>query len=272
MPAHLIEIEDLPFVPSWFRDLGTDWVRFTSERMGLYRSAATRMAGFLKDLDGPHVVDLCSGSGGGWLSLLPQLDDLGVGNVRITLSDKYPNLRAANYLARESGSRLQYSPEASDDVRGPADSADAYTMMLAFHHFPENVAVQVLTRLTMKGRPIAIFDIWGPGVLQRVPRAIGYLLFPVALILNIFVPLLVLIGTPRVRPFRWSRLIFTYLLPFIPLYIWWDATVSILRAYDQDGLRRIVRQADPAKSFEWQVGLTSGPGPKALSYVIGIPR
>jgi hypothetical protein len=130
----------------------------------------------------------------------------------------------------------------------------------------------MLNGLTMKGRPIAIFDIWGPSVLQRVPRVIGYFLLPLALLLNIVVPLLVLIGTPGVRPFRWSRLIFTYLLPVIPLYIWWDATVSILRAYDQDGLRRIVRQADPAEAFQWQVGLTNKPGPRALSYVIGVPR
>ena len=35
-------------------------------------------------------------------------------------------------------------------------------MMLAFHHFPEKIAVQVLNGLMMKGRPIAIFDIWAP--------------------------------------------------------------------------------------------------------------
>ena len=124
MSAHPVEIEDLPFVPSWFRDLGTDWVRFTSERLGLYRSVANELATLLKASDSRYVLDVCSGSGGGWLSLVPQLDALGVDNLRITLSDKYPNLRAAAYLAQNSDGRIQYCEHPFDVVREADDGAD----------------------------------------------------------------------------------------------------------------------------------------------------
>ena len=33
-------------------------------------------------------------------------------------------------------------------------------------------------------------------------------------------------ATPFVRPFRWSRLLFTYVIPLIPLLVLFDGTVS----------------------------------------------
>ena len=45
------------------------------------------------------------------------------------------------------------------------------------------------------------------------------------------VPLAVLVLTPAVRPFRWSRLFWTYLVPVLPPPILFDGVVSCLRVY-----------------------------------------
>ncbi|MEZ5362682.1 MAG: hypothetical protein R2748_10195 [Bryobacterales bacterium] len=47
----------------------------------------------------------------------------------------------------------------------------------------------------------------------------------------VLVPLFVLLMTPFIRPFRWSRLFWTYVIPVLPLAIFWDGVVSYLRAY-----------------------------------------
>ena len=108
MPAHLVELEDLSAVPAWFRDLGTDWVRFFSDRLDLYRPIAGRLGELLNRSEGHEVIDLCSGAGGGWLSLLDHLDALGLGDVWVTLTDKYPHRRAAELLARAGISGKNY--------------------------------------------------------------------------------------------------------------------------------------------------------------------
>jgi len=45
------------------------------------------------------------------------------------------------------------------------------------------------------------------------------------------VPLAVLALMPLARPFRWAYLVFTYLIPLLPLIVLWDGIVSMLRIY-----------------------------------------
>ena len=98
------------------------------------------------------------------------------------------------------------------------------------------------------------------------------MIVPFALALNIFIPLLVLFGTPAIRPIRYTRLVLTYLLPLVPIYIWWDATISILRVYNTNELRQIVGEADPDHTFDWDIGVAGGRGPRAITYVLGCPH
>lgn len=56
---------------------------------------------------------------------------------------------------------------------------------------------------------------------------------------------------PFVRPFRWSRVFFTYVLPAIPMLFGWDGTVSALRAYSTDELLAIARAVPGSESYDW---------------------
>ncbi|MEO8660004.1 MAG: hypothetical protein ABI693_16155 [Bryobacteraceae bacterium] len=94
---------------------------------------------------------------------------------------------------------------------------------------------------------------------------------PVALLLTVIVPLLVLVLTPRVRPVRPLALLFTYLIPILPLLIAWDGFVSHLRTYSVDELKSFTAELS-APGYAWEAGELSLPGaPFRLPYVIGLP-
>lgn len=92
--------------------------------------------------------------------------------------------------------------------------AGVRTLFNCFHHFPPKVAAAILSDAVLKRRPIAIFE----GVSHR---AIGLAAIPLQL------PALLLF-TPFVSPFRWSRIVLTYLLPAIPFIVVFDGTMSML--------------------------------------------
>jgi hypothetical protein len=133
------------------------------------------------------------------------------------------------------------------------------TLFNAFHHFRPAEAIAVLRDASQAGQPIAIFEI--P---DRRFRTIISVLF--------FVPLLVAVMTPFIRPFTWRRLLWTYLFPLVPITCWWDGAVSQLRAYSPEELKTLGETAD-SQSYVWSAGhirIKSPPG--NLTYLIGYPK
>jgi hypothetical protein len=90
-------------------------------------------------------------------------------------------------------------------------------MFTSFHHFPPEEARTVLQNAASAGQGIAIFEIT-----RRAPSTIA-LMFPWVLMLFVL--------TPLIRPIRWSRLLYTYVVPIIPLVLLFDGVVSCLRTY-----------------------------------------
>ncbi|RMF50860.1 MAG: class I SAM-dependent methyltransferase, partial [Anaerolineae bacterium] len=84
------------------------------------------------------------------------------------------------------------------------------------------------------------------------------------------IPLNVWLLTPWMRPFRWSRLLLTYLLPILPLLIAWDGLVSHLRAYSADDLRALAAEVH-VPGYAWETGTLRARG-APLTYILGIPH
>lgn len=86
-------------------------------------------------------------------------------------------------------------------------------------------------------------------------RSVGLVAMPLQL------PLILLL-TPFVRPFRWSRLLLTYVVPLIPLLVVFDGTSFLL-----------VAGVPGHESFAWDIGSTKVRGfPHRLSHLIGTPK
>jgi hypothetical protein len=80
----------------------------------------------------------------------------------------------------------------------------------------------------------------------------------------------VLLTAPFIRPFRWSRLFWTYLVPALPLVLAFDVVVSCLRVYSVPELRELTAGLD---GYRWDAGTVRGkPVPIRVTYLIGVPR
>lgn len=131
------------------------------------------------------------------------------------------------------------------------------TLFNGLHHFRPDDAREVLKDAVRTQSPIAVFEVADRSLTAMAPL--------------IFVPLFVLVMTPMIRPFRWSRLAWTYLIPVLPAAILWDGVVSYVRAYRPDELEAMAKAASP-DGYRWEAGyLRLGGGPGRLTYLAGRP-
>jgi hypothetical protein len=253
---HLIELEDLPWWPRLFRDAATDYLVAAIRHTRTYAGLAPRLAAAVKRTGAAQIIDLCSGGGGPWPDLLPALRASGV-DVPVCLTDKYPNTAALRRVAATApGARFEEGPVSATDV--PARLAGFRTVFTAFHHFRPAEARAILAAAVRDRQGIAIAE-----ATQRTPRALATMAL---------VPLAVWVLTPAIRPFRWSRLFWTYLVPVIPLAVLFDGVVSCLRVYTPEEMLAMGREVG-GDGYEWEAGLERPAGsPIPIPYLIGVPR
>jgi hypothetical protein len=253
---HLVELEDLPWWPRAFRDAVTDYLVTHLRVARTYSVIVPRLAAALKKCGSTQVIDLCSGGGGPWPELLPALRRAGA-DVSVCLTDLYPNVPALAKISKEvPGVRFEPEPVSALDV--PGRLTGFRTLFTSFHHFRPEEARAILASAVRAGQGIAVFE-----ATSRAPRVLGMMLG---------VPLAVWVLTPFVRPFRWSRLFWTYLVPVVPAAMLFDGAVSCLRIYTPDELRAMAREAG-GEAFDWEAGTEYPPGsPVPIPYLIGTPR
>jgi len=221
-----------------------------------YRVAAPLLVRALRSSGDTGVVDLCSGGGGPWLDLVRRIPAAGGGVFHVRLTDRYPNHAAFARLRDVSGGIIDGEPEPVDATAVPARLSGFRTLFTALHHFPPDTARAIFADAVRSRRGIAVFEL--------TRRS------PLALVGMLFLPILLLLCTPFIRPFRWGRLVWTYLVPIVPLVVWFDATVSCLRTYTIDELRDLV--AGVGEGYDWEIGTVRAPPlVSRVTYVIGTP-
>ncbi len=252
----LIEIEDQPWCPRAIRDAATDYLCFLSSRTSQYEPIVPILAAALRRTGARHVLDLCSGGAGPWPWLGPALADMGL-DISVRLSDKYPNLGANGALSGPTNQSIRYHAQPVDARHVSEELAGFRTMFSAFHHFAPADAREVLADAVRRREGIAIFE-----ALDRSTRG---------LLLMALVPAMVLVTTAFIRPFCWSRLLWTYLVPLTPLITFLDGVVSCLRTYKPAELRELAAGTGVA-DYAWEIGSLKNPrAPIPVTYLIGIP-
>lgn len=253
----LVEIEDYPWCPAPVRDGGTDWLGFLANVTKVFNTVAPRIRGAMEATQTRSVVDLCSGGGGPWLTLERKLAE--DGPVSVVLTDLYPNVPALETLRERSEGRCGFRAESVDATDVPAELDGVRTMFNCFHHFPPEHARAILADAVRKRRAIAVFE----GVDRRLLPILGMPMQVAS----------VLLCTPFIRPFKWSRLFYTYAVPLIPFVVLFDGTMSMLRIYSPDELRELVAQIPDHESFDWDIGATPiHNGPIGITHLVGVPR
>jgi len=253
----LVEIEDLPWCPAAVRDGATDWLRFMADTPGVYRLLAPKLRAAMQACGTSRIIDLCSGGGGPWRSLSAELQKSGP--VEIVLSDLHPNMDAFGDAQRHGDGCITFEARSIDAAHVPDDAIGMRTIFNAFHHFPPVVARAILQDAIARRQGIAIFE----GINHRAAGIAAVVLQMPALFLF----------TPFIRPFRWSRLLFTYVLPLIPVVILWDGVVSMLRLYLREDVHELLQNVAGHDTFQWDIGTaTLGRIPLGMPCIIGVPR
>ncbi len=252
---HLFEFGDLEWYPTILRNYATDFLQFLSNKTKLYESVVPLLSKAMKQTNQSQIIDLASGGGGGlvWLNERLKQD---IPHLTIHLTDYFPNLSAFQHTKAQANN-FDYSEESLDARNVPPYLKGFRTQFLSFHHFKPEDATKILQNAVDVKSPIAIFE--------AQERSIA------SIVAMVFSPLSVLLTTPFIRPFKWTRLIFTYLIPILPLVVCFDGIVSSLRTYSIDEMNTLIQSLDNSDQFEWSVGkVRSGPG--VVLYLIGIPK
>jgi len=254
MRIHLFELEDQSWFPKSIRDVGTDFMRFVAEVAQPYRPVVPRLGRALAATGSPGILDLCSGGAGPAVAIRNQLAASGQ-KVPVTLTDKFPNKSAFEYVRQVTGGGVDFIETPIDATAVPAHLPGFRTLFSGLHHFRPEVARHILQDAVDRRQPIGVFEIT-----RRSPlHILGTALLPLAMLLS----------TPFIRPFRWSRLLWTYVVPVVPVFITWDAFVSCLRTYSVKELHELV-DGLRYENYSWEIGVEHT-RPAGVCYLIGYP-
>jgi hypothetical protein len=249
------ELHESAWFPQALRDLMTDSLQFILNAAQFYKPIAEPLAQAVNAAGATRVVDLCSGGAGPWLWLHAPVRAHASGPLEIVLTDKYPNLAAFEHAEDVSCGAVSYSAEPVEAARIPPQLSGFRTLFSAFHHFSPAELVAMLQDATDQRQGFGAFE----GAHRRATTMFGIIL----------VPLAAFISAPFVRPFRWSRLFWSWLLPAVPLVLFVDGIISCLRAYkpaEMLGLCRFVK----APQYVWNAG--EAPGRLgSVAYLLGYP-
>lgn len=254
---HLVEIHEQPWCPRAIRDGITDFMQAAIRGMGIFRPMVPILGEALMRTGDARIVDLCSGGTGPWLALRPELEAHTGHDVSVVMTDLFPSQTGRDRVADLHDDRIAYLDASIDARKVRPDLQGFRTVFDAFHQFDEEMAVEILGDAVANAQGIAVFEILERRWVQIV-MASG-------------LPGIVPVMTPFFRPFRWSRLFWTYVVPVLPFVVAFDAVVSCLRTYETDEIDRIVRRVD-APGYTWEVGKVKVPWlPMHLTYLVGLP-
>ncbi|MEM7086757.1 MAG: hypothetical protein AAF489_11275 [Bacteroidota bacterium] len=235
---HAFEFEDLGWFPHFLRNYGTDFLQYLSNKMKIYRPIVPLLEEALLKSGQDRIVDLGSGGGGGLFWINQQLKKSHP-KVKIVLTDLYPN-QTAFKRTKELSADFEYLETPVDARDVPDHLKGLRTQFLSLHHFRPEDAQKILQNAVDSGSSIAIFEAQE----RSIASFIGMFISPITL----------WVTTPFIRPFKIGRILFTYFIPIVPLFVWWDGMASVLRTYSVNEMNALVQNLENKDSFNWNVG------------------
>lgn len=255
------EIHDQPWFPAFLRDLVTEALEAVWNGNRTYCPIAARLREAVRRSGARQIVDLCSGGGGPWLGLYPDVAD---GRpLTVWLTDLYPSALLAGpdggaapaELASTGRVTLLARRDPVDARAVPSDLPGFRTLFSSFHHFDPASARAMLADAFTHREGIAVVE---------AARCT-----PLTLLAVNAVPLLSLREAARARPVRLRRLFWTFLVPVVPAVLWLDGLLSCLRSYSLADMAELT-QGLTADDYAWDLGEAHG-GRIPIRYLIGRP-
>jgi hypothetical protein len=232
---HLFEFEDQKWFPGFLRNYLTDFLQFVSNRFNIYKGIVPILSETLSKSGNSTIIDLASGGGGGLVNLVSALEKQHP-QIKVVLTDYYPNEKAFSFTAKQS-SKFSYRTESIDARNVPSE--------------------KILQNAVDAKSGIAMFESQ-----ERNVKSV---------IAMIFSPLNVLFVTPFIRPFSIGRIVFTYIIPLVPLFVMLDGILSALRTYTVPEMEELVGRVKGNENYDWKIGKVKS-GPATILHLIGTPK
>lgn len=261
--VQLFEFEDYSWFPAPFRNSMTNVLVTLQKMMGTPKVLGGLVQKALEASGKTQIVDLGSGSGG----VMPIVfEEVNTSSPEATLlmTDKHPNPQAIAGFNKGNETRMRYH-EQSVDATNLADAPDGLkTMVNSFHHMPPKQAKAILRSAQENGQPILIYEIGE----NNIPTVIWWILLPISLVIT---SVMFLFLTPLTKPLTWHHLVFTYLIPVLPLFYAWDGQASLPRMYTMDDIDAMLSEF-PSDTYVWEKGRAfDEKGKKKGTYLMGRP-
>ncbi len=254
----LFEFEDLSWFPNWIRICLTRLIVVMHKGLGTNKELAILINRTLEYSSEPVIIDLCSGSGGTIIEVANTLkEEYKIKDLKLTLTDLFPNKEFANKINQNTDGNISYINAPIDASNVPADMVGVRTMVCSFHHMNPDTARNILKNVKERKQPICIFEISD----NSTPVFLWWIAIPINFFMTFFL-------TPFVRPLTWKQIIFTYLIPVIPIFFAWDGAVSNARTYTLDDLDELLKGLE-TEDYKWEKGKIKGRG--KMIYLLGTP-
>lgn len=255
---HLFELEDFDWFPVWLRNCMTRLLVVVHRILGTSNIIAPLIDKALRESNASTIIDLCSGSGGAMLDIKQVLNQkYGLNEVPVILTDLYPDEDIAKVINKKE-KNISYRTSSVDAIRFENQIKGLRTMVGSFHHMKPNNAKKILESAQHAAQPISIFEIR----YNYLPPYLWWISFPFIFVIPFFL-------TPMVKPITWKQLIFTYVIPIIPVCFAWDGAVSSARIYTLKDLDELVNGIE-STDYRWEKGTAQGT--TKLIYLLGIPN
>jgi hypothetical protein len=257
MKFRLFEFEDKAWLPENIRGGMTDYLRFILNSGNFYEPISPLIMHLLTQTSSEQVIDLCSGGGGTIEQIQKNLQEKYQQQIPFMLTDKFPNINAYQFIQKKTAGKVNYVSLPIDASNVDASLKGVRTIFSAFHHFDKGTARQVIKNAVEAKQAIGIFDGGDKNLLMIAAIIILH-------------PIVFILCTPFFRPFKWSRLLFTYIIPIIPFCTVWDGIVSITRLYSPQQLLNIANTVE-SKGYCWKAGKEKNKYGMHITYLAGYP-
>lgn len=254
---YLFEFEDQAWFPDTIRESMTDYLRYLITKVDFYRPIVPLIIEGMNRSHANQVIDLCSGGGGAMEQIQNDLKQFSDAEIKIILTDKYPNTSTFEFLSAKTNGTISFIDTSIDAADVPLTMKGFRTIFSGFHHFDNSFAKAVLKNAVDARSGIGIFDGGNKNILAILAILVVH-------------PLVFFFFTPFFKPFRFSRIFFTYIIPVIPFCTVWDGIVSIIRLYKPSELLKIAKEVEPG-TYHWSSGKMKSKFGLNVTFLVGYP-
>ena len=253
---HLFEIEDQQWFPAWIRDSMTRLINVMHNFLETKKDLAELLKKVIKKTGESKIIDLCSGAGG------PVVDSVELlkkeKELTLTLTDLYPNKKFAKKLNSDSDDSVSYLETSVNAINVPENLDGIRTMVCSLHHMKPEIVQEILTNTQEAQEGFCAIEISD----NSYPKILWWLSIPFSFIICLII-------TPMAKGITIPQLIFTYLIPVIPICFAWDGAVSNARTYTMGDIEIILSKIRKPE-YTWEPGVLKGKKAKKM-YLIGYP-